>query len=71
MSTDTGRTLKDCLGDFEKLLLLPAILLEDLIQIDIFGITAFNLCCLCLDLLLTLAGLFGSFLGLDEGQVSY
>lgn len=63
------RGLAHNLSDLEKLLLLATILLENLVKIDIFGVTAFDLGSFGLCLLLAFAGLLGCFLGLRTTSV--
>lgn len=63
------RRLAHHLCDLEELLLLAAILLKDLVQIDIFGVAAFDLGGFGLCFLLTFTGLLGGFLGLRATSV--
>lgn len=70
-STSPRRGVTHGLGDLEEPLLLAAVLLQHLVEVDIFGIAALNLGGLDLGLLLTLDGLLGSFLGLVTGLSVY
>lgn len=63
------RGFADDFGDLEELLLLAAILLENLVQIDIFSVTTFYLGSFGLCFLLAFTGLLGSFLSLRKTLV--
>lgn len=60
-------SLLDRLRDLEELLLLPLILLQDLVEIDILGVVAVYLCRLRLGLFLGLGCLLLLLLGLQLG----